>query len=261
MKSSKIGVLLERLRMIFGAGPYLRLIDKPVDLIADDEAHLFNWVLGHTGPSAQAGLWINSPVAIKHQRGGVTIRHVNERVVEIPYCIMAAGSLEPGARILDLGATESVLALHLATLGFKVTALDVRRYPFTHPNLTVAEAKAEEWEADPQSFEMIISLSAIEHAGTEAYGGVRQEDADRSIIERFARWLTPGGKLVLTVPFGTWSMDEFQRTYDRAHLLDLLAGWEVVQMRTFPQLDDFVWVEVDSDPSGHGVALITAMKD
>ena len=69
---------------------------------------------------------------------------VHERIVEVPYAFRALSGLAPGSRVLDVGSAESTVALSLAALGYRVTALDLRPYPFEHPLLEVVAAPLEE---------------------------------------------------------------------------------------------------------------------
>ena len=47
-----------------------------------------------------------------------------------------------------MGASESTVALSLASLGYEVTAIDPRPYPFDHPRLRVVVGNVEDWDPD-----------------------------------------------------------------------------------------------------------------
>src|SRR2546428_9643071 len=53
---------------------------------------------------------------------------VVERVVEIPFVVRHVPPVA-NTRILDFGCTESPLPIHLASLGYQVTGVDLRPYP------------------------------------------------------------------------------------------------------------------------------------
>jgi SAM-dependent methyltransferase len=146
-----------------------------------------------------------------------------------------------GSRVLDVGATESTLSLSLATLGYRVTALDARPYPLSHPNLDVVIALAEEWHTDDR-YDVAISLSALEHFGIGHYGEhITGEDADLAAMEQIRDVTRPGGLLILTAPFGEARVDDLERTYDEARLSLLLDGWEVQDRSVIEQVDDLTW--------------------
>ncbi|HMH55052.1 MAG TPA: hypothetical protein VK535_02235, partial [Gemmatimonadales bacterium] len=113
---------------------------------------------------------------------------VSEQVVEGPLVLQHLRATD--RQVLDFGGYESVLPLQLASLGHEVTVLDQRRYPLTHPNLTVRAADL----YDPglrfdEPFDSIISVSTIEHLGLGRYGDVTREDGDRAGVDRLWSFL------------------------------------------------------------------------
>jgi len=229
---------------------------------------LLNWATAgdNLGFSAQQGLWFNPPITVEHRPGEVALRYVNERIVEVPYAMAAAGGLPTGSRVLDVGSAESTLALSLASIGLQVTAIDSRPYPLTHPNMDVVISPIEEWEGPKKPLDAIFCISTIEHLGVGAYGqSPADPKLDRKVIELMSSWLSPKGELVLTTPYGDWSMDSFQRVYDAYHLELLLEGWSVLDRRICVQTDDLVWETVTQEPDEHsweagrrGVVLLRA---
>src|SRR2546423_5725668 len=189
-----------------------------------DVASVLDRETGAKGFAAQRGLWFNPPVWVGYDPGDVVVRAVNERIAEVPHVFRVLLRLEPGARILDVGAAESTVALSLASLGYDVTALDVRPYPFSHPRLRSIVAAVQEWETN-ERFDAVVCLSTIEHIGLGAYGQEGSgERSDLVAMERMHALTKPGGLLVLTTRFGEAGSDDFQRTYDREGLDELLEG-------------------------------------
>lgn len=130
-------------------------------------------------------------------RSWLTRRFVNERVVELPWVL---GNLPPPpVRILDVGACESPLALMLASIGYQVTAVDLRPYPFTHPNLEAVTGDITRW-LPAQYYNIIICLSTLEHVGLPVYAGAVMSDGDVRAVKQMWQLLRPGGQLLLTVP-------------------------------------------------------------
>ena len=229
-------------------------------------ADFLNWAAGHTGPAGQAGLWLNPPVNVRHAAGEVLPGDVNERIVEVPYALAAVAGLPAGSAVLDFGAAESTLSFSLASLGFDVTAVDLRPYPLAHPNLRTVTTPVESWDGPDRPLDAILSVSTLEHVGLGHYGhdqgGI---DLDRRIVERFAGWLRPGGEFVLTAPYGTWSVDELQRTYDAEHLDALLAGWQILDRAVCVQTSPTRWERAEGEPpastwegGARGVVLVRA---
>ncbi len=194
------------------------------------------------GSRARSGLRINDPVVVKYTPEGARWVSTNERVVEVPFTLQALSALAPPARIIEIEAQESLIALELASLGYRVTTVDIRPYAYDHPNLTVVEASILDWEGDGQPYDAAILLSTLEHLGLPADGRARAEkDADGRAMTRVHSLLRPGGLLVLTVPFGPSTTEEAQRIYSTADLKRLLRGFQVYRCCLATRLDEKTW--------------------
>jgi cyclopropane fatty-acyl-phospholipid synthase-like methyltransferase len=113
--------------------------------------------------------------------------------------------LSKGARVLDLGCGAGVPAARLlADEGFSVTGLDVSEVQIARARTLVPEAQflvadMATWDAEPASFDAIVSLYALIHVPL----------ADqRALIPRLARWLVPGGYLLAIVGHVPWTGTE-----------------------------------------------------
>jgi SAM-dependent methyltransferase len=134
-------------------------------------------------------------------------------------------------RVLDFGGYESLLPITLAALGHEVTVLDQREYPFKCPRLTsVAADLFSQHPLQPESFDLVLSVSTIEHLGLGGYDDTRVEDGDRLGVESLWRLVRPGGRLMATVPAGRPAVQRGYRTYDYARL-----------HAVFPRLDTVLW--------------------
>lgn len=233
---------------------------SPADLDASI-AHLLNYAESHRGFAAQRQLWFNPPLSIAYEPRGVRLVEVNERMAEVPHAYRALARLEPGARVLDVGATESTVALSLASLGYDVTAIDIRPYPLAHPRLRSVVGPIEGW-TDDEPFDGVLCLSTIEHIGLPAYGGEHTPGADVAAMRRIHELTRPGGLLVLTTRFGVPAEDEFQRTYDRPALDMLLTGWEIDELSVVRREDATTWTSTDEDigESDEAVVLVSATR-
>jgi hypothetical protein len=235
--------------------------------IGPGTADFLNWAAGHTGPAAQAGVWFNPPVTVFHHDGTVRAGDVNERIVEIPWAFGAVAALQPGSLVLDIGATESTVALSLASLGFEVLAADLRPYPLQHPGIRSVTGPLEEWEGPERPLDAVTCISAIEHFGIGHYGSdAGTSDLDRVVIGKVREWLRPGGELVLTAPYGQWDVTDVQRVYDAEHLDALLDGFDVVARSVCVQAAHDRWERADGEPPAgtweggtRGVVLVRAV--
>jgi 2-polyprenyl-3-methyl-5-hydroxy-6-metoxy-1,4-benzoquinol methylase len=241
--------------------------DSPhaVDEIDANTAQVLNYAAGHEGYAAQANLWFNPALLVAYEPQQVELRWVNERIVEVPYAFRALAGVEPGAKVLDVGAAESSVCLSLATLGYEVTAVDPRPNPLSHARLHVVAARIEEWEPEA-AFDAVFCLSTIEHIGVAAYEQEASENrADLEAMRKIRELTRPGGLLVLTTAVGKRSLSERGRVYDREGLDELLAGWEVTDLTLVRRRDATTWDTIDQPIEklklrAETVAMITATK-
>jgi len=145
---------------------------------------------------------------------GFVLRHVGE------------GNLQ----ILDVGGVGSLLPLYLARKGHMVTVYDVRRYPETHPNLTVIVGDFLANSLPNATFDLVVMVSTIEHIGFGCYGDPVIEDGDRIAIQQVYRVLKGQGRLILTTPFTAQHRiyNQFERWYDMVRLTQLLESFRIM---------------------------------
>lgn len=244
---------------------YVKRIDQaaelPLERLDGATANLVNHANGHRGFAAQAGLWFNPPVTVELSHGSARLADVNERIVEIPFAMRALGRLEPGARILDIGAAESTFALSAASLGYQVTALDLHPISYVHPLLDSVVGRFEDWKPGKHQFDAVFLISTIEHVGLGAYGEPGSNaGADLALVARVRdELLSDGGFLVLTTPYGPSHQDALERTYDAPALERLLDGWNVLERRVALHHDDRTWAPVEDEAKEErGVVMVLA---
>jgi Methyltransferase domain len=234
-------------------------------------AAFLNWNDGPRGYAAQGGMWFNPPVPVEYLAGEVAPLLVNERIVEHPFVFRALSGLAAGASVLDVGGAESTLALSLSSIGYLVTVVDPRGYPIEHPGLRSVATRLADLDEGASRFEAAIAVSAVEHFGLSHYGAqagsVERQDPKRredlEALDTLRRVVAPGGLLVLTVPIGTPSVDDFQRVYDARGVHELLEGWTVRELSAAWRHDRLTWVtgELDEPAGEAGVALAVAVND
>ena len=231
---------------------------RTLDTLGDQEARYLNWAVGADGFAAQAGMWFNEPVPVTHAPGEVTPLLVNERIAEQPW-VFAAVPPTPPQRVLDVGGSESTVALSLAVLGHRVDVVDPRGYALAHPNLTVHECRLDELEGAGE-YDTAIALSAIEHFGLGHYEPSAAGADDVRAVQHLKTLVRPGGRLVLTVPVSSSAATNgFERTYDADRLDALLEGWTIQDQVLVRQADSLTWERADGGiDMERGVALVVA---
>ncbi len=171
---------------------------------------------------------------------------VSEQIVENP---LVFRNLRPGDKsVLDFGGFESVLPLQLSAIGYHVTVWDQRAYPFRHPNLDVlCQDLFVTGQAMDQTFDVIVSVSTIEHLGLGAYGDQAAPDADKRGVEILWGLLNrEHGRLMASVPAGKPSVQRGYRVYDEARLRQVFPRvtsifWYKKEGR------EGVWTQVEAD--------------
>ena len=185
---------------------------------------------------------------------------MTERVAEIPWAVSNAV-----APVLDVGCAESS---YLADLPAPVDGIDVR--PCASPALhDFYRGDIREYPL-PQRYATVLAVSTLEHVGLacDAYGTIADDpDGDRRALDGCVGATAPGGKVLVSVPFGNPGDHVWFRQYDLARLDALLKGYDAtIDIRVGPHWDipaGVVDVDVDYDHR-HGtagaVALVTVKK-
>jgi SAM-dependent methyltransferase len=192
-----------------------------------------------------------------------------ERLVEIPFVFRHLP--RPGVSVLDFGCSDSVLAIQLASLGYDVVGVDLRPYPLTHRRFRFVHGDFLAAGFPSEMFDAVVAVSAVEHCGLGAYGDrVPREDGDRQVIEEMARVVRPGGRLLLTVPYGVGGSTSWYRVYDATTLHALLGGFTIDAVEYYEGRGRRDWHPVpaealrglDSAKPGYvqGVACVVAQK-
>lgn len=168
---------------------------------------------------------------------------VTARIIEYPilFQYLRHGRL----KILDFGCVEDMLPIHLASLGYEVTGMDFRPYPFEHHDFTFIQADILQWDPPVEEFDTIVSISTIEHVGLSAYGDPVCEDGDKVAVRKLWQALKPGGELIITVPAGSKRTARGMRIYDDAAVRELVPDVETLRYFHKPARYE-MWTETDA---------------
>lgn len=216
-----------------------------------------NRELGPDGMLAGAGLWFRPAVVVRLQDDRARLVAVTERVVE-PIFVQTRLP-PPPARVLHLGCAAGTLSLEMASLGYEVVGVDRRPLPLRHPSFRMAVADAGHLPLPDASVDAIVRLSAPADAGGPA---------DGAVLAEARRVLRPGGRLLMTLPFGRPAVTPSHTVYDAAGLDALLAPFRRVET-AFAVRDGECWSvtpdgrraeRADSARRVSAVALLVAEK-
>jgi len=116
--------------------------------------------------------------------------------------------------------------------GAIVTTIEYRRIHCEIPGLTVLTP--DEYQQNPTQFDVVVSISSIEHDGLGRYGDPINPTGDLQAMQHFKELLKPGGFLILAVQIGrdavVWNA---HRIYGPIRLPMLIDGWTVVDSYGF----------------------------
>ncbi|MBM3201747.1 MAG: DUF268 domain-containing protein [Chlamydiae bacterium] len=111
--------------------------------------------------------------------------------------------------------------------GGKPITVEYNTLSTDHPSLEVLSVA--EFEKNPRRFDLLLSISSIEHDGLGRYGDPINPQGDLEFMNKAKNFLKPGGKMILAVPVGqdalVWNV---HRIYGKIRLPMLLKGWKVL---------------------------------
>jgi hypothetical protein len=188
----------------------------------------------------------------------------NERIVEYPLIFQW---IRPKGVVLDVGPVSSRLPIQLASLGYEVHGIDTRPFPFQHPNFYFHRADIFSWSPE-QFFNIILLISTLEHFGLGGYGDIKVPEADKQAVVRISSWLSKGGQLLVTVPFGKAGVTKKHRIYDLDRLKYLFSNFKWRDQRYYRRTEG-AWLRSSAeelrdvaspDLPPNGVALLNLEK-
>lgn len=147
---------------------------------------------------------------------------LDERVVEFPWLLAMA----PSGNVLDAGSTLNhahVLDAFLPGIDtLQIATLEPELHSFTQRGVSYTFCDLRELPFRDDLFDTIVSSSTLEHIGmdNERYGVAVARAADPDVelqrtLTEFRRVLKPGGRLLVTVPYGRAEDHGWMRQFDR----------------------------------------------
>ncbi len=136
--------------------------------------------------------------------------------------------------ILDIGSDRYYVNGLLAA--FEITTLDVRIRNKVVLNETLLVGDAKKLDLPDNSFDLVLSLCAIEHFGLGRYGDALDLQADTLAVQEMIRVLKPGGWLVLSTEIHkaeTVIRFNADRIYSKEHIESWFVGSCVLVYETY----------------------------
>ncbi len=167
---------------------------------------------------------------------------VNERIVEDPY---VHRWIKRKGIVLDIGCMSSRLPIQLASIGYKVYGLDIRPYPFKHPNFEFYRTDIFEW-FPKERFDIVLLISVLEHFGIGGDGRLVSPEADKKAVERISEWLSQDAQLIVTVPFGKPEVTKIHRIYNMERLRYIFSNFRWKEQAYFKRSRD-AWLPCNAE--------------
>jgi len=193
---------------------------------------------------------------------------LTSRVIEYPFVIQGLDTL-PRAKVLDVGCADvnNFLAPSLASLGWQVYGLDLRRFKLAHPTFHPVREDIRKTSFPDAFFDCAYAVSTVEHIGFAGRYGITVGDPEGDIkaVREIRRILRPGGFFFLTVPYGRGRkvIKPTERVYDKARLEGMLVDWAVRERLYYARDNGERWHQVSEAAAGRAsisLALVCSMR-
>lgn len=102
---------------------------------------------------------------------------------------------------------------------------------------------------ETNKFDVITCISTIEHIGVEGRYHVKADPlGDKNAMNEMLRILKPGGKLLLTVPYGAKDMLPINKLYNKSRIKDITKGYNIISSE-YQKYDErfHIWSEVKEE--------------
>jgi len=157
-----------------------------------------------------------------------------------------------GNKVAVMGSNVPWYEAMVMVYGGSPLTIEYNQIESRHPDLKAITPA--QYEAEPELFDCILSISSYEHDGLGRYGDPINPVGDLIAMEKTKKMLKPGGILILAVPVGedyvVWNAN---RVYGAKRLPLLLKGWKV--------LDTFGFKAEDVYNKGHEQPIFVLQVD
>lgn len=156
---------------------------------------------------------------------------LSERSVEIPWVLRSYQNercvVEVGYAFAEFRYLEALQSLNVPNLILLDVNEDLERAQVVGGAPVVADVRDAPFE--DASVDLVLCISTIEHIGraNSTYGVIAEPGEGRPDIDalrEMVRWLRPGGRILLSVPFGRFEDQGWLINYDHGYLSSLIEA-------------------------------------
>ncbi len=149
-----------------------------------------------------------------------------DRDLEYPWVIKHIDIKE--GKLLDIGSTVGIMLKELLPQGLEIYCLDLNVRAKIDSSIKFSTGDVRSTDFKDNLFNTITCISTLEHVGVEGRYKVKKDEfGDIKAMKEMLRILKPGGKLVLTVPYGAKDMLPFNKLYNKERLSELFKGYNL----------------------------------
>ena len=155
-----------------------------------------------------------------------------------------------GNRVLDAGFMAHLeFTKLLVQLGFEVYGVDLQAFDSDREGFTTFKECVWETPFIDGYIDLIVANSLLEHLGLEFYGQPKLKNAKKATMKEFNRILSPGGTLLLQVPYGKsptlirYKGQDFYRVLTKTRLSELLEDFQIEEKAYFAKLSKG-WLQI-----------------
>ncbi len=154
---------------------------------------------------------------------------VTDRSVENPWVIERMGH---GGRMLDVGCLGSEYLGEMASRAEEACGLDIR--PLAPVQVVqLVRGDIANPPLEPGTFDVITSISTVEHIGCDFYGQTPCESGDVMAMRQMRRLLRENGRLLISVPYGRGGGCAWFRVYNAGTFQRLIEGFRPISLQYF----------------------------
>lgn len=167
---------------------------------------------------------------------------------EIEYSWIFANIPNEGGSALDLGTGNSYTGLLAARKGYEVLGIDLRdtHFNYHHPRFKFRKEDFFNLELEPNSLDLVINCSTIEHIGLKGRYNVKEEQSNGDLdAMRLLRTFIKKNKIMLmTIPVGKDALfHPYHRVYGSKRLPKLLENWEIEKEEFWLKNEANQWIQ------------------
>lgn len=157
---------------------------------------------------------------------------IDERFIQLPFVFRYIK--QTPAKVLDIGCTDSLLAIQLAALKYNVFGIDYRDYSYQHNNLKFIKDDFNFRNFGKEKYDVILVMNAVEHFGLQYYkkDEFLDKQADVKAMTKVKELMNPGGQLIFSAKYGiqdiiTKNGKPYERIYEDKNLDVLLSAFDI----------------------------------